>query len=182
MIKTCKRPSRQVLPGLLLRLRFFAKRMSEFAERCEKKWIAFCAQAGICSDCLNHTGCSQAAVRTTAILILALSFLFSPIVNAEVGTASYYGTNPAKERLNKFTASGQEFSPSRLTAASFQFYKKHVRVRSLRTGREVVVFVNDLGPHPRLKRLIDLTPAAFKRIEGSLAAGLARVEVVEVQP
>ena len=104
--------------------------------------------------------------------------LFLPAISinsqAEVGTASFYG---AGEKLNKHTANGDVFYPSHLTAASYQYYKKYVRVKSLRTGKEITVFVNDLGPAKRLNRLIDLSREAFRLLEGSLDAGLTNVSV-----
>ena len=119
--------------------------------------------------------------RVSAKGLLFWLLLFLPVVSinsqAEVGTASFYG---AGEKLNKHTANGDVFYPSHLTAASYQYYKKYVRVKSLRTGKEITVFVNDKGPAKRLNRLIDLSREAFRLLEGSLDSGLAQVEVSHV--
>lgn len=105
--------------------------------------------------------------------------LLSPIAKAETGTASFYGDG---EKLNQYTANGDRFYPSHLTAASYRYFKKYVRVKSLRTGREIVVFCNDLGPAKRLNRMIDLSKSAYLILEGSLDRGLAKVSVEEVLP
>lgn len=98
-------------------------------------------------------------------------------VNSEIGIASFYGIDPQKEHLNVKTASGQVFYPSLLTAASYKYFKKYLRVKSLVTGKEITVYCNDKGPAKRLGRLLDLTPAAFQLLGHSLKDGLAKVEV-----
>jgi len=58
------------------------------------------------------------------------------------------------------TASGERASPSAFTAAHRTLpFGTHVRVTDDRTGRSVVVRINDRGPFVR-GRVIDLTPAA----------------------
>ena len=58
------------------------------------------------------------------------------------------------------TASGERVSPSAFTAAHRTLpFGTHVRVTDDRTGRSVVVRINDRGPFVR-GRVIDLTPAA----------------------
>ena len=62
------------------------------------------------------------------------------------------------------TASGQRLNPGALTAAhrSLPFGTK-VRVTNKRTGKSVVVTINDRGPFVR-GRIIDLTPASARAI------------------
>jgi rare lipoprotein A len=75
------------------------------------------------------------------------------------------------------TASGEAFSPLKLTAAHRTLpFGTMVRVTNLYNSRTVVVRINDRGPFTR-SRIIDLTPAAAKELRFS---GLApvRVEVV----
>lgn len=86
------------------------------------------------------------------------------------GEASYYGNRFAGKR----TASGERFDPRHLTAAhrSLPFGSK-VRVTSRRTGRSVVVRINDRGPFHRA-RIIDLSEAAAQRI-GMADRGRGRV-------
>lgn len=169
--KTLTEQSPNVSSG---RRRFFNSQLRLQIRRWQNQsgesWLNSRKTARVCGECLSHT------CRIALIWLLA----FSPIASAEVGIASYYGTNPQKEHLNKHTASGQVFYPTQLTAASYQFYKKYVRVRSIETGREITVWVNDLGPNKRLNRLIDLTPSAYQLLGLSLKSGLAQVDVTEV--
>lgn len=83
------------------------------------------------------------------------------------GKASWYA-------LTSRTASGERMDPSKLTAAhrSLGFGTK-VRVTNSRTGKSVVVRINDRGPFIR-GRVIDVSKAAAKRL-GMINAGVAKV-------
>lgn len=97
----------------------------------------------------------------------------------QVGWASWYG----KHHEGRKTASGERFSRGQLTAAhrSLPLGTK-VKVTNLRTGQQVVVRINDRGPHGGGKRrIIDLSEAAAKRV-GLLERGTERVQVVVVEP
>ena len=62
------------------------------------------------------------------------------------------------------TASGERFSPEKLTAAHRTLpFGTMVRVTNLRNGRTVVVRINDRGPFVH-GRVIDLSPAAGRAI------------------
>ena len=101
-----------------------------------------------------------------------------PAQNSQVGWASWYG----KPHHGQKTASGETFSRWQLTAAhrSLPLGTK-VKVTNLRTGQNVVVTINDRGPHGGARRrIIDLSEAAAKRI-GLLQRGIERVQVVVVQ-
>jgi rare lipoprotein A len=77
------------------------------------------------------------------------------------------------------TASGEAFSPEKLTAAHRTFpFGTMVRVTNLNNGRTVVVRINDRGPFNK-GRVIDVTPAAAVRLHFS---GLATVALVIVTP
>ena len=92
--------------------------------------------------------------------------------------ASWYG----QAHEGRKTASGERFSRSQLTAAhrSLPLGTK-VQVTNLWTGQQVVVKINDRGPHRGgTRRIIDLSEAAAKRV-GILARGTARVQVVVVE-
>jgi rare lipoprotein A len=96
----------------------------------------------------------------------------------QVGWASWYG----QAHEGRKTASGARFSRSQLTAAhrSLPLGTK-VRVTNLRTGQQVVVTVNDRGPHGGGRhRIIDLSEAAATRV-GLLARGTVWVHVVVVE-
>ena len=73
----------------------------------------------------------------------------------QTGTASWYG----EEHHGLPTANGEIFNMHMLTAAHATLpMNALVRVICLRTGRSVVVRINDRGPFVR-GRVIDLTPA-----------------------
>jgi rare lipoprotein A len=88
----------------------------------------------------------------------------------ERGRASWYGEAFHGRR----TASGEVFNMNELTAAHKTLpFGTRVRVRNLATGREVVVRINDRGPHVG-GRIIDLSRAAAASL-GLVTAGVARV-------
>ncbi|NMW22407.1 MAG: septal ring lytic transglycosylase RlpA family protein [Chlorobiaceae bacterium] len=88
------------------------------------------------------------------------------------GKASYY----AKEFHGKKTASGESFNLSHLTAAHRTLpFGTSVRVINLENGKNVVVRINDRGPHMR-GRIIDVSPAAAKEI-GLFGNGTANVRI-----
>jgi len=99
------------------------------------------------------------------VSVLATSVVGAPFAaSAESGIASVY----SGER----TANGEYAHASGLTAAHKTLpFGTRVRVTNERTGRSVVVRINDRGPYVH-GRIIDLTPAAAHAIGFS---GLAHV-------
>lgn len=94
------------------------------------------------------------------------------------GWASWYGPGFNGNR----SASGEIFNQNALTAAHRSLpFGTRVKVTNMRTGRSVVVRINDRGPHIR-GRIIDLSAAAA-RILGVMQTGTApvRVEVMNKQ-
>jgi rare lipoprotein A len=90
------------------------------------------------------------------------------------GTASYYGGG---EKLNRHTANGDVFNPHALTAAHRSLpLGSRVRVTNARTGKSVVVRINDRGPASWTGRAIDLSKGAFRQI-ANLASGLVQVVI-----
>lgn len=78
--------------------------------------------------------------------------------SAQSGIASVYAYNGGR------TASGERVSPGALTAAHRSLpFGTMVRVTNNRSGRSVVVRINDRGPFVR-GRVIDLTPAAARAL------------------
>ena len=76
------------------------------------------------------------------------------------GEASYYGHELAGNR----TASGERFNPNGLTAAHRTLpLGTKLRVTSKKTGKSVIVRVNDRGPFVG-RRVLDLSLAAAKEI------------------
>jgi rare lipoprotein A len=107
--------------------------------------------------------------RTRVTFIAAFFFSIgllgaSSIAQAQSGIASVYSGGR--------TASGERASASGMTAAHRTLpFGTLVRVTYRRSGRSVVVRINDRGPFVR-GRVIDVTPAAARALGFS---GLARV-------
>jgi rare lipoprotein A len=77
------------------------------------------------------------------------------------------------------TASGEAFSPEKLTAAHRTLpFGTMVRVTNVHNGRTVIVRINDRGPFSK-GRIIDLTPAAASQLKFS---GLVPVTLEVVKP
>jgi rare lipoprotein A len=107
-------------------------------------------------------------MKKLGLAVLAACFCFTGAAHAgAVGKASYY-------KSGKVTANGERFNPHGLTAAhrTLKFGTK-VRVTSVRTGRSVVVRINDRGPFIK-GRIIDLSLGAAKVI-GLTKSGVANV-------
>ena len=89
------------------------------------------------------------------------------------GLASWYGPGFGGHR----TASGERFNAGAFTAAHRSLpFGAQVRVTSRRTGRSIVVRINDRGPFVG-GRVIDLTPAASRALgmRGTEPVTLARL-------
>jgi rare lipoprotein A len=92
------------------------------------------------------------------------------MAHAQSGIASVYGGRGEQQR----TANGETTNAGAMTAASKSLpMGTHVRVTNRRTGKSVVVRINDRGPYVQ-GRIIDLMPAAAHAIGSS---GLAYVDV-----
>jgi rare lipoprotein A len=108
----------------------------------------------------------------------------SPVVTAprEVGrpkvtTASFY----APEFQGHVTSSGEVYNQHEMTAASKTLpLGSHAKVTNLKTGKSVVVRINDHGPFVR-GRGIDLSRAAAHKIGIDHHAGVAKVRVAKIE-
>ena len=103
--------------------------------------------------------------------ICAASVLsFSSAAYAQCGGASWYGPG----FHGKTAASGETFNENAMTAAhrTLPFGTK-VKVTNSRSGKSVVVRINDRGPFIR-GRVLDLSKAAAQNI-GMVRAGHAKV-------
>lgn len=99
----------------------------------------------------------------------------TPPASLTTGTASWYGDDFA----GKPTASGEEFTPSGLTAAHRSLpFGTIVQVTRLDTGAKVRVTINDRGPYSG-GRLIDLSEGAAAAL-GMLDSGTAKVRITIV--
>lgn len=106
-------------------------------------------------------------IRLLGAVFAALILVAQPVTAKSAGWASYY-------KSGKVTANGERFNPHGLTAAhrSLPFGTK-VKVSNPRTGRSVVVRINDRGPFIK-GRVIDLSLGAAKVI-GLHKSGVAKV-------
>lgn len=88
------------------------------------------------------------------------------------GIASSYG----RDFHGRNTSSGEPFDMNAMTAAHKTLpLGVYVKVRHKRTGREIVVRINDRGPFVR-ERIIDLSEGAARRLE-MIQEGLAPVKI-----
>jgi len=88
------------------------------------------------------------------------------------GVASYYGDKFEGRK----TASGDIFSQKKMTAACNKLpLGTKIRVTNIRNGKSVEVVIND-RLHPKMKRIVDLTKSAAKKL-GYVYHGLTKVKV-----
>ena len=91
------------------------------------------------------------------------------------GTASWFG----RWHHGKRTASGEPFDMYAMTAAHRTLpFGTVLQVTHLKTGREILVRVNDRGPY-RKRRILDLSYAAAECL-GMRVSGVAQVEIKAV--
>jgi len=89
-------------------------------------------------------------------------------VSVEHGIASWYRDHR--------TASGEKFHINALAAAHKKLpFGTKVRVVDLKTGKSIIVRINDRGPYKR-GRIIDLTVGAARQL-GMYERGIAKVRV-----
>ncbi len=94
------------------------------------------------------------------------------IGHIETGQASYY----ADRHVDRHTASGELYKAGERTAAHRTLpFGSMVRVTNIKSGKRVVVRINDRGPFVR-GRIIDLSRVAFESI-GRASEGLLQVQI-----
>lgn len=94
------------------------------------------------------------------------------IKHKEQGKATWY----CCYRKGTKTADGSLFSQHKLTAAHKTLpFGSQVRVTNLKNGKSVIVEITDRGPF-KPGKIIDLTPAAFAKID-SKSTGVANVKL-----
>jgi rare lipoprotein A len=99
------------------------------------------------------------------------------VVSSNMGHASWYGPGFS----GRPTASGERFNPNDLTAAHRTLpFGTRVRVTYPRTGRSVIVRINDRGPFIR-GRTIDLSAGAARQI-GLYSSGVGQVQMEILAP
>ncbi len=95
----------------------------------------------------------------------------------ERGIASWYGT----AFHGKKTSNGETYSMYQMTAAHKSLpIPTYVQVKNLKTGKSIVVRVNDRGPFHQ-NRIIDLSYVAAKKL-GIASTGTGLVEVRSINP
>ena len=89
-----------------------------------------------------------------------------------LGVASYYG-----DKFNgRKTANGEICDQNKFTAACNKLpLGTRIKVTNLKNGQSVIVRVND-RLHPKMKRIVDLSKAAAKKIN-IISTGIAKVKV-----
>ncbi len=93
------------------------------------------------------------------------------------GRVSFYGSEHGQARRNVACPGVGRFNPAGMTAAHWTLpCGSRVRVLDLATGRSVDVIVTDRGPHPRLRRALDLAQGAAARL-GILRRGVIRARL-----
>jgi len=123
---------------------------------------------GVLGICALFAACGQIAPRQAACKADSCHMRHEIV---QSGEASWYS-----DRFEgRLTASGEHFDAGAFTAAHRTLpLGSHLRVRSLATGKSVVVRINDRGPYVK-KRIIDLSYAAAK------ALGLTEARSMQVQ-
>ncbi len=115
------------------------------------------------------------------ILVIILSFLFTEkIICEEVyiyGYVSYY----AEEFAGRKTSSGAIFDPNKYTAASRTLpFGTILEVMNTRTGKSVLVMVNDRGPFKE-GRILDLSRKAAEEIDMIReGVGFCKIKIVQL--
>lgn len=95
----------------------------------------------------------------------------------QTGVASYY----ANKFHGRRTASGERYSRHKLTAAHRTLpFGTMVKVTDAKTGKWLVVRINDRGPH-NYKRIIDLSYEAARQLGMVKGKGLLKVKIRVVE-
>jgi rare lipoprotein A len=90
------------------------------------------------------------------------------------GTASWYGREAAGKRM----ANGELFDPAKYTCACWG-YPLGTELQVRHGDRSVIVKVTDRGPARRLRRVIDLSEAAFAWL-ADCKTGLIKVTITKL--
>jgi rare lipoprotein A len=140
---------------------------------------------------MRHGNNLSRATTTTRLLIVALPLFLTAACSLnrhpddgpgfgkplESGFASWYGPGFHGRR----TASGERYNMNDMTAAHPTLpFGTRLEVRNVRTGKTVLVRVNDRGPFKK-SRILDLSLAAARAV-GVYGPGTAYVEVYLARP
>lgn len=111
-------------------------------------------------------------LTTATILVASMALCHVAQAKSGSGSASWYGPGFHGKR----TASGEIYNQNAMTAAS-NIHKMgtKLRVTNIKTGKSVVVRVNDTGGFGKYNRALDLSRAAFAAI-APLGQGVVKVK------
>lgn len=114
------------------------------------------------------------SLKLITLLALAITLLTPTLAYAKsVRNASWYGGYFHGRK----TASGEIYNKHALTAASNSHKMgTKLKVTNVKTGKSVVVKVNDTGAFAKYNRTLDLSQAAFQQI-APLGQGVAKVTI-----
>lgn len=113
-------------------------------------------------------------MKKSFFTVVLLTFLSSVSAQAAtVGWASFY-------KMGRLTANGEPFKPMGLTAAHRKLpFGTKLKVTNLRSGKSVLVRVNDRGPFIK-GRILDLSLGAARVIDLQ-KSGVAKISYVVVK-
>jgi rare lipoprotein A len=123
----------------------------------------------------NETdGKGSPLAKTIRMAAIAASVVVGSVISTGTASAKNGCGGASWYALSSKTASGERMNASKLTAAhrSLRFGTK-LRVTNSRTGKSVIVRINDRGPFIR-GRVLDLSKAAASQI-GMIRSGHAKV-------
>ena len=109
----------------------------------------------------------------TLIFLLQIAFFSTKTVAQQLGYACLYSKNLCGQRVS----SGKKLNCAALTAAHRTLkFGTVVRITNLDNNESVLVEINDRGPFTK-KYLVDLTPAAARRIGLNYGNGRVRIRL-----
>jgi rare lipoprotein A len=124
---------------------------------------------------LSDAGAGQAAAAGADAAPRASTRL--DLGRPRIGKASFYARKFAGRKM----ADGTRMDPHSDSAASKTLpLGTTARVTNLETGRSTVVTIRDRGPYVK-GRIVDLSPAAARKLGIDREDGVARVEVAPIQ-
>ena len=139
------------------------------------KILVFLASAALFSGCATTSQLDakkHPKKESTPLTYDAKNYRVDTKTKPQVGNASYY----AKCFHGRRTSSGEMCDTRLYTAAHRTWpFGTIVRVTMVKTGKSVLVKINDRGPHTK-SRVIDLSVAAAKQL-GLIGPGVAKVKV-----
>ena len=127
---------------------------------------------------LAQSGCqSIRSMPSTSSPITEIQIYAPKPVSVEEGIASWYGG----KWIGRLTANGEHYRANDFTAAHKKLrFNTRVRVIYLKTGKSIIVRINNRGPFVK-GRIIDLSVEAAKKL-GTYDIGLAKVRLEVLCP